>query len=207
MNVQFFLSAARKPVVIFISGAVVFGAMAWLAVSSKLPQPPFELAGNMAVAGATAIGNLLVVALVLERALSVFDQLFFGDESADARQAMIADPQSRAVDGVDVKRDRARLILGLAAGFFISAAGVRTLANLVATKPPGFSALQTATDICLTAGLLAGGSNALAKLFDALKERAAQSIATSRLQSAQAEADRQSLRLETARQLRLQTNA
>ncbi len=193
MSVRSTFSAARRPVLIFISGGVVFGGMAWLAFSSTLPQPPFSLADNMAVAGATAIGNLLVVSLVLERALAVFNQLFFGDEIVDARQTMINDPTSGALDDVDVKRERARLILGLAAGFFVSAAGVRTLANLVATKPANFTPFQTAMDICLTAGLLAGGSNALAKLVDVLKERAAQNVSTSRLQSAQAESARQAL--------------
>lgn len=187
------VAAGRRPALVFLSGAAVFGVMAWLAFATKVPQPPITLAANLAIAGATAIGNLLVVALVLERALAAFDQLFFGAEISSAREKMVSDPTSSAPADTDVRRERARLILGLTAGFFISAAGVRTLANLT-TNPGQFTPTQVAVDICLTAGLLAGGSNALAKLIDVLKERAAQNVSASRLQSAQAEAARQALR-------------
>jgi hypothetical protein len=195
MSAATMLTAAKGPALLLASGVVVFGAMAGLSFWAPLTQKPLILSGNMAQAGATVIGSLLVVALILERALAAFNQLLFGGEQADTRQATVSDPnaQRAALERIDVKRERARLILGLTAGFFISAAGVRTLAGLVATPLPTFSAVQTAVDICLTAGLLAGGSNGLAKLVDVLKERAAQNVSESRLQSARAEVDRRAL--------------
>jgi len=87
----------------------------------------------------------------------------------DARVAMA--PALAAVEAVDAKRERARLLLGFAASFAISAAGVRTLTGLVA-EGQVLTSYATIVDIMLTAGLLAGGSNALAKLIEVLQEGA-----------------------------------
>ncbi|CAN5403211.1 hypothetical protein BH10PSE14_BH10PSE14_39520 [soil metagenome] len=186
-------SEANGRASMFVSGIVVFGVMAGLSYWPALPQHPFTLKANMLQAGANVIANLLVIAMVLERALAAFNALFFGDEVSSAREDMVANPNSRALESVDLKRERARLILGLAAGFVISAAGVRTLADLVAPPQPDFSAAQAAVDICLTAGLLAGGSNGLARLVDVLKESAAKQVSSSRMQSARDERARRAL--------------
>lgn len=86
-----------------------------------------------------------------------------------ARAAMA--PALAAVESVDAKRERARLLMGFAASFLISAAGVRTLTGLIADGQT-LTSYATMVDIMLTAGLLAGGSNALAKLAEVLQEGA-----------------------------------
>ncbi len=88
---------------------------------------------------------------------------------AAARMAMA--PALAAVETVDAKRERARLLMGFAAAFLISAAGVRTLTGLIADGQT-LTSYASMVDIMLTAGLLAGGSNALAKLVELLQEGA-----------------------------------
>ncbi|MCW3848015.1 hypothetical protein OF829_12265 [Sphingomonas sp. LB-2] len=91
----------------------------------------------------------------------------------DARTAMA--PALATVADIDARRERARLLLGFAASFLISAAGVRTLTGLVADGVT-LTSYATMVDIMLTAGLLAGGSNALAKLADLIQEGANQRL-------------------------------
>lgn len=87
-----------------------------------------------------------------------------------AARAALA-PALSAVEAVDAKREQARLLMGFAASFLISAAGVRTLTGLIA-EGQTLTSYATMVDIMLTAGLLAGGSNALAKLVEVLQEGA-----------------------------------
>lgn len=89
----------------------------------------------------------------------------------EARAKLVA-PALAAVEAVDAKRERARLLLGFAAAFMISAAGARTLIELIDTTKATLTPFGTMVDIMLTAGLLAGGSNALAKLVEVLQEGA-----------------------------------
>jgi hypothetical protein len=184
------LAGAKTSTLIVMSGAIVVGASLALSFWPTAQGHRLILADNMAEAGAKVIASLAVVAAILERALAAFNDLLFGKARADARQGIATD-QEGATERVDTARERARLILGLAAGLLISAAGMRTLAGL--TKTPTLDSFQTAIDIWLTAGLLAGGSNGLAKLVDVLHEGAAQRVSALRLQGAQNEVQRRAI--------------
>jgi hypothetical protein len=167
--------------------ALTVAALVWFAKDIPAALP---LASDMAVAAAKVVASLFAVALLLERALAAFTDLLFGQERSDANQQLAAAhapppaeagaapalaPVLRALEQIDSKRERARLLMGLAAGFVISAAGIRTIAGLVAA-PQTMTWFQTIVDICLTAGLLAGGSNGLSKLADVLQEGAKQRL-------------------------------
>jgi hypothetical protein len=177
----------------FVTGALILAAtvaaLAWFAKDIPAALP---LASDVAVAAGKVVASLFAVALLLERALAAFTDLLFGQERSDARQQLAAAhapppagadaapapalaPALRALEQIDSKRERARLLMGLAAGFVISAAGIRTIAGLI-VAPPTMTAFQTIVDICLTAGLLAGGSNGLSKLADVLQEGAKQRL-------------------------------
>ncbi|MEI9851849.1 MAG: hypothetical protein WDN24_14595 [Sphingomonas sp.] len=175
----------------FLSGALILvltvAVLAWFAKGIPAALP---LAPDMAVAASKVVACLVVVALLLERALAAFNDLLFGRERSEARQQLAAAhapppagaaaapalaPALRALEQIDGKRERARLLMGLAAGFVISAAGIRTIAGLV-TGQQALTGFQTIVDICLTAGLLAGGSNGLSKLVDVLQEGAGQRL-------------------------------
>lgn len=175
----------------FVSGALILAvtvaALAWFAKDIPVALP---LAANAAVAASAVVASLFTVALLLERALAAFNDLLFGQERSDAQQQLVAArapspaqagaapalaPALQALEENDRKRERARLLMGLAAGFVISAAGIRTIAGLVAA-PQTMTGFQTIVDICLTAGLLAGGSNGLSKLADVLQESAKQRL-------------------------------
>jgi hypothetical protein len=181
------LADAKAPALILMSGVVVVGASLALSFWPTMQGHQLALVDNMAEAGAKVIASLLVVALILERGLAAFNDLLFGKARTDAQQGVATVTPTE----VDTARERARLILGLAAGLLISAAGVRTLVGL--TTKTTLDSFQTAVDIWLTAGLLAGGSNGLAKLVDVLHESAAHRVSALRLQGAQADADRRAL--------------
>jgi len=184
------VAQAGAPALVLSSGALIVVASLALSFWPALQDHHLTLAQNMADAGGKIIGSLFVVALILERALAVFNDLLFGQERAAARQNDAAG-EDGAADQVDTARERARLVLGLGAGLLISAAGVRTLGRL--TDAPSLDSFQTAVDILLTAGLLAGGSNGLAKLIDVLHESAAQRVSALRLQGAQSDARRREI--------------
>lgn len=162
---------------------------------------PLRLDDAMAIAASKVLGGLFAIALVLERALAVVNDLLFGQERANAEQMLAAVrierqaappgtaaaaagaakvvPALRAVEEVDTKREQMRLLVGLAAGFFVSAAGIRTLGDLAPDAQ--LDTFQSIVDIGLTAGLLAGGSNGLAKLIDILHGQAQQRLVAARV--------------------------
>lgn len=135
---------------------------------------------DMANAAAGTVGGLLVIALLVERSMAVINALVFGDGQRKAdlalRHATDADARSDAEQAVRVvmqKKERLRLLLGFGVALFISAAGIRTLQNLVVANPdPAPGQLFYGVDIVLTAGLIAGGSNGLAYLLELLKSLA-----------------------------------
>lgn len=119
---------------------------------------------------------LFITTLLVERSMAVINALLFGDEQRAAELQLLglaapapgANP-AQAIASVHKWKERLRLLLGFVAGLFVSAAGVRTLQNLLtATNNPWLNGV----DVVLTAGLIAGGSNGLAFLLQILKDRA-----------------------------------
>jgi len=198
---------------IFIAGlaAVILAALI-LILKPVWPSDALTLKPDMAQAAATTIAALATIALILERALAVLNDLIFVQQDTAIRQkltvARLAMPPAPAalVPGMapaalaahaaavqahadaraaiapmvaeavahDKQREQMRLLLGFVASFLISAAGVRTLSTLVTDT--SLSGLAEGVDIMLTAGLLAGGSNALAKLVQVILEGANQKL-------------------------------
>jgi len=183
------VAQVKTRALIVTSGVLIVAASIALSFWPAIQGHHLALAQDMVDAGGKVIARLFVVALILERALAVFNDLLFGQERA-AQQNGAPGADASATE-VDTARERARLVLGLAAGLLISAAGVRSLGGL--TDATSLDPFQTGVDIMLTAGLLAGGSNALAKLIDVLHQGAAQRVSALRLQGTQAEAQRQAL--------------
>lgn len=148
--------------------------LAVLALSAFPPanHPPLTFQDDMPKAGVAVATALLVVTLFVERSMAAFNALIFGEKERAAMLRLLADPYDR--DGrselaeVLEWKERLRLVLSFAVGLFVATAGVRTLAGLFKlTKDP--AALFHNVDILLTAGLIAGGSNGLAFLIQALK--------------------------------------
>lgn len=82
------------------------------------------------------------------------------------REAAVAlTDASVALAAVEAKQQRVRVVLGFLVGLVVAAVGVRTLAMLL--TPAGTTKvidLFTFADIVITAGILAGGSDGIAKL-------------------------------------------
>lgn len=158
----------------------------------------FETAGRL-------VGALFVVAAFLERALAVLNGLLFGLELRQREAAALATGffggTAEAVAEIEGWRERVRLVIGFVFAVLISAAGVRTLESLV--TPPdggGQEALFHAVDIVLTAGLLAGGSNALGFLADLIRGQTGETLA--RLRATTLERHVSAERTQTGRRLR-----
>lgn len=151
------------------------------------------------------VTTLTVIALFMERALAAINAAWLGSETRKARERLRAaedagalEPGDRAelkaaaranVD-VETRRQRLRVVLGFALGLVVSGAGVRTLAPLIQIAgetatgqavPGGQLALLNSVDILLTAGMLAGGSEALAKLAELIRAAVDSTIARFRI--------------------------
>ncbi len=171
--------------------------------------PALAFQPEMANVAGRVLAALVVISLFLERALAVINDMLFGAERVEAQhKVMVAGlaPRTdaaaavsealRAVEKVDSARERARLLIGFGAALLVSAAGVRTLAGLTVQQgAPTAQPFFTIVDIVLTAGLLAGGSNGLAKLIDLLRERTDQKLAQVRIERALSEGARMRLQL------------
>lgn len=139
----------------------------------------FSQAGNPALtfrempkAGIEVATSLFVVTLFIERSMAAFNALIFGEKEREAMLLLLADDARGAGRLAEVLewKERLRLLLSFAAGLFVATAGVRTLAALFdLTKTTNASPLLFGVDVILTAGLIAGGSNGLAFLIQALK--------------------------------------
>jgi hypothetical protein len=146
--------------------AIVLGDNGWMVHPADDPL-------NNAIRVATP---LFVVAVFLERALSVLNDLLFGQAAVEARSRLrvallTADAGPAAataqldLDTIDDQKQRVRLGVGFVVATLISGAGVRTLAGLVTIVPAvaagskvgNQQALLDTMDVILTAGLLAGG--------------------------------------------------
>jgi hypothetical protein len=134
---------------------------------------------------AVAVGDAASFAAVQQeatRSLAVKDA-----QTANLREQVANDEQSQAI--IDAAKERNRLAFAFGFAFLVAVAGVRALSPLVfpgdatvncssVPVPAGCTfkdlqgALITVIDILLTAGLLAGGSNGLAKIIEAVKPSA-----------------------------------
>lgn len=150
-------------------------ALVVIAWQSRQLAPGFAYESNMAVAAASTATALLAVALFVERGMAVVNAIAFGDQHRKAEAELVAgDPAEGVKQLSDVlgKKERVRLFGSFIAALFISAAGVRTLEGLLVTTGTGVpdNPLFIPVDVVLTAGLIAGGSNGLAFLIQAIKD-------------------------------------
>ena len=123
-----------------------------------------------------ALMALLVTALFVERAQEVFlaaarrEGRVLKDAAVEAARSandeIALDEASKEVEMYRAETQRYAFALGLAFGFIVAFAGVRSLSQIVDFE--GLNGLQltlfTFTDITLTAGLIAGGSDGLHQL-------------------------------------------
>lgn len=100
MSITRTLAEAKAPALVLVSGVIVLGASLALSFWPAVQGHQLALADSMAEAGAKVIARLLVVALILERALAVFNDLLFGQARAAAQQggAASADGSTEQVD-------------------------------------------------------------------------------------------------------------
>jgi|GEM_PF-4919563 len=150
----------------------------WLADPSVLQSLKFR--ENMALTGANVIGAILVVTLIVERSMATVNAILFGPEERQAElehiQAQEAGRDTSAAEQKIKKvmdhKARVRLLLGFAVALLVSSAGVRTLEGLL-DATGRVNTLLFPVDVVLTAGLIAGGSTALAFLAQVLRDMAA----------------------------------
>jgi hypothetical protein len=168
---------------------LVFAIVAYQASRGEVPAG-FPYRANMLEAAASAVGALLVISLLIERAMATLNALIFGEQQRTAEIQLLegSSPETSMTDLADVlgKKERLRLLIGFVAGVFASAAGARTLEGLfdLSKVDPATNVLLFPVDVLLTAGLLAGGSNGLAYLLQVLKERIQQGGARANLSMA-----------------------
>lgn len=159
--------------------AVLIGREGWNAATYQ--DDMLEAAGKVAAA-------LFVIALLLERAMAVVNDLLFGEQTVDlTSQARVATLEARAdalaeaqwkLDALEEEKRRVRLAGSFLAAVLVAAAGARTLGGLLLLKDPAGAQLASdqlqlfrTVDIVLTAGLLAGGSNGIAAIIDVIRKR------------------------------------
>lgn len=190
MNLEASTGNSRAAALLMICGGILLAVLLnWDEIRAATYKDVATEAPKLVVA-------LTVIAILMERALAVVDAAWLGEEIEQARAAqrvsitgltLLSRPgpavpasaeafataqeqmqtSSIALAIVDAKQQRLRVVLGFLVGLVISAAGVRSLSALV-TNPGGtlYINLFSLADIVITAGLLAGGSNGMAKLTE-----------------------------------------
>ena len=117
-------------------------------------------------------------AIARENEALLIRRAFVDDSEAKQLNTNIASARVE-LSSIAGEEDKNRAILGFAFALLVSAAGVRTLSSLLqidpATNVPGLSDefqryLAHGVDVVLTAGLIAGGSDGLAKLIQIIKD-------------------------------------
>jgi hypothetical protein len=178
--IPLFFGVFAVVVAIFVANAVAVGN--W---------PAGQYNADMLKSGATVAGALFVIAVFLERAMAVINDILFGAETVDlehkARMQLVTEsPDLLATEFeqklLDEKKQRMRLAGSFLAAVLIAAAGARSLGSLFTLQPgtidgkPGILPAQQnlflVMDVLLTAGVLAGGSSAIAAIIDLLRNRA-----------------------------------
>jgi hypothetical protein len=165
--------------VVYLAAAVALAALAAYLGLVDIPYQP-----DVMSAGTRVVGALFVVTVFVERSTAVLNSIWYGEARrlAEAHEALemrrwlatMTEPGEpppaalvAAIDAlvrIESQQDRARLIAGFILALFVSAVGARTLEALQilpGSLSPFQLGLYRATDIILTAGLIAGGSNGI----------------------------------------------
>lgn len=156
----------------------IFSAIIAFLVYFKYDGSLLAFKDNIANEAGKLAGTLAVVALFLERSISVVNAALNNEQQTAVNRLLIGGKWVEAENiqaSIDASSERVRLAVGTIAGLFVSFIGIRTLGSLVKTPPD--NAFFDIVDIFLTAGLLAGGSNGMALLVEALKKPIQLSIA------------------------------
>jgi hypothetical protein len=185
-------------ILMLAAGIVLVGLLNWDSRSAA------RFAGNITEEAPKVVTSLTVIAIFMERALAVINSAWLGEQSERARAAVRAAVAAKGPGLVErseaygmlraalmteaeleARKRRLRVVIGFLFGLVISAAGIRTLAGLAIPQAqvpvtPDVD-LFNFVDIILTAGLLAGGSEGMAKLATLI--RAAVERTTDRLRS------------------------
>lgn len=164
----------------------VVGIALAIALGDNLGWRVLAYAEDMPVEAGKVAGALFVVAVFLERALAVLNDLLFAEKTVDLETKLsVTAAETGSLDSTDVieaewnllaleeTKQRLRLGVGFVVACLIAGAGVRTFTGLLDLSglTGNQRTLLNIMDILLTAGLLAGGSNGLAKIIDIFRKR------------------------------------
>jgi hypothetical protein len=185
--------AAQMILAIWMLALIIIAAFAYFLGIWNFGAVPFV--SDVPNAATKVVASLLVVTLFTERCLAAINAAFFGAKKkpheTKLRELEVAldinaltpkevHDQSQTPRNALAEFAKAEEAIRIAFGFcfavLVSTAGVRTLAALVMIDgsggmPDGFQkSLAHMLDIALTAGLIAGGSDGLAKLLQLIKD-------------------------------------
>ena len=166
---------ATPPLLVLLTSILILG---W----RMLIPDALRYQENMLQESTKVVTALFAIALFLERSTAVINGLLFSENlraieatlaQGNLAQDKIATTSAEArLTELDAQRERVRLMVSFVFAVFVAAAGTRTLAGLlVVTDHSPHLKFFNAVDVVLTAGLLAGGSNALGILADTLKSQ------------------------------------
>lgn len=152
----------------WVAAPVVIAAIL-LALGGKL-YLGFEFKDKLLTEATEVVTGLLVTTLLVERSIAVVNTLIWGEKERNLKRSVLtngAKPQVVPAEEDKLARlvsleERVRLILGFAAGLFVSLAGVRTLEGIL-TIPSAAEETQEAFAILKVWAkplLDAGGANA-----------------------------------------------
>ena len=155
-----------------VGGIVAIAAVVTLMVFASKLTGALVYYDDMLGAGTKVAGALFVTAVLLERSLAVLNSLLSTEEERAASMGFVDAEMVRILAAAKVREANVRLAVGFLVAVFVSAAGIRALEPLVKSVPAGaHSTFFYTVDVVITAGLLAGGSNALAEIIDIFKAR------------------------------------
>lgn len=182
---------SKKVLIFSVLIVIVFGGLTLVAFWKWVGASFVE---NVPAAASKLLASLIVITLFVERSLAAVNAVIFQPKKreleAEARALAILDSTERNVrrnEIVDVQKklatiagyeDKNRVVLGFTFALLVSAAGVRSLSSLLQIDPVNGTGgledefqryLAHLVDIFLTAGLIAGGSDGLAKLLQIIK--------------------------------------
>lgn len=144
--------------------------------------PGLTARDKIVTVGADLTGSLFVIAVFLERSLAVVNGIIFKKAEETNLNKPTKQESLNAQKKTDIEKSQIRLALGFLIAVLVSAAGPRTLEALFKSPPLEPSQLQlfTTADILITAGLLAGGSSAIAQIIELLKQNVQDAIQRTR---------------------------
>ena len=151
---------------------------------------------DVPTAAIKVVTSLLILTLLIERSLAIINTTLFGREKRKLEDALRKvkfdfevdleagkDPGDvkgaawgalKALREIADKEEKLRIVIAVPVAFFLSAVGVRTLSALMMINGVAAESIQgqalLGADIVLTASLIAGGSNGLAKLLQIIQD-------------------------------------